>query len=232
MSSELPPGLARLWDTEERPPRRTLSVDGIVEAAIALADEEGLEAVSMGRVAKALGVTPMSLYRHVENKDELLALMLDRAAGEAPADTAGDWRARTERWCRELRVAIGRHPWILNLPLSRAPLGPRRTAWMEAGFAALSDTPLSEADKAATVLTLNGLIISDLRFGREAAMAAPADADAFARTVAAVAGDRFPALSRAMAAGIFGDEDDPDAVFAYGLERLLDGVEAQLRSGG
>ena len=79
----LPPGLDLLWGRRERGkrgPRAGLSADAIVAAAVRVADAEGLEAVSMARVAKELGFTTMSLYRHVSGKDELLQMMWDASA--------------------------------------------------------------------------------------------------------------------------------------------------------
>src|SRR5688572_30415165 len=101
MDSGLPPALAAVWGLRERPrrgPKPGLTLDAIVDAAVALADADGLGAVSMSRVAEKLGFTTMSLYRHVSSKDELLMLMMEAAIG-APtpsADPAPNWRAAME----------------------------------------------------------------------------------------------------------------------------------------
>src|SRR5262245_42452250 len=97
--------MKELWDLrDEKKPRVALSRSAIVRAAIEVADAEGLEAISMQRIAGELGFTKMSLYRHVANKDELIGLMVDNAVGDPPDVSAipGDWRARLEEVVRRL----------------------------------------------------------------------------------------------------------------------------------
>src|SRR5580698_2818753 len=118
----LPPGLDLLWGRREpgsRGPRRGLAVDDIVGAAVRVADAEGLEAVSMARVAKELGRTPMSLYRYVTSKDELLQLMWNASAeGAENLVLDGDgWRDRLRQWALIQREMMDRHPWITQMPM-------------------------------------------------------------------------------------------------------------------
>ena len=99
----LPESVAAAWGVRERPlrgPKPALSLPRIVAAAVRVADAEGLDAVSMGRVSAELGAAPMSLYRHVSSKEELLTLMVDAAWGESPPLRAlGEgWRAGLSRW--------------------------------------------------------------------------------------------------------------------------------------
>src|SRR5437773_485762 len=94
----LPPGIEAAWGLHRPPsrgPKPALSLDRIVRAAIGLADARGLDAVSMGRVAAALGAGTMALYRYVRTKDELLVLMVDAACSDTPAPRRPDesWRA-------------------------------------------------------------------------------------------------------------------------------------------
>src|SRR5689334_284269 len=101
--------------------KRGLSEAKVVAAAIDLADRDGVEAVSMARVAERLGFTTMSLYRHVRNKDELLRAMLDRALGPPPSaldDPGEDWRAALELWTRSVLEALLRHPWAIRVPVT------------------------------------------------------------------------------------------------------------------
>jgi AcrR family transcriptional regulator len=230
---ELPAGLDLLWGQRERTRRERrggLSVDRIVEAAIAIADADGLDAVSMARVAERLGFTPMALYRHVSNKDELLVLMQDAAVGPPPPfDEALDgWRPRLERWCTELLAVMTVHPWWLQIPISPPPPTPGQMAWLEYGLRALEDTPLPEGDKAAVMLMLNGLVTWEARLVAEIGRPVPGAPDPLAVYVqianALVDDDRFPAIGRAVRAGIFADQSR-ETDFAFSLQVALDGVE-------
>jgi AcrR family transcriptional regulator len=236
---QLPPPLDVLWGRRgvaRRDRKQGLSVELVVRAAVELADAGGLEAVSMSRIAERVGFTTMATYRHVRNKDELLALMVEEAV-ERPStlETSPDgWRAALERWSWELQAVVRRHPWLVGLPLARMPFGPNRLAWLESGLRALADTLLEELDKAALVLLLNGYVFSEARLSAEIgaeqsrhatrdAAPEPEQGDVL-RTL--VDGEQFPAVRRALEAGIFRPSGrDRDADFAFGLERILDGIE-------
>jgi AcrR family transcriptional regulator len=234
---ELPPPLDLLWGLRGRRERkRGLSIESIVRAALELADAGGLEAVSMSRVAERLGFTTMSLYRHVRSKDELVALMVEAGVGAPTAldDLAhAGWRPALERWAWELRAVVRRHPWVLDVPLARLPFGPSRLAWLDRGLGALIETALSEDEKAAVILLLNGYVFSEARVtaeldpnGQEAAVADDAANVPAAPLSALIDAERFPALRQALDAGIFDPSgSDRDADFAFGLERIVDGVE-------
>jgi AcrR family transcriptional regulator len=237
MSEDLPPALARLWRPAERAPREArlgLSLDRIVEAGIELADSDGIEAVTMARVAERLGFTTMSLYRHVQSKDELLALMLDRVL-EPPASLAaagGGWRAGLERWCWEMRLGLRRHPWVERVPVGGLMGTPSQLGWMDRGLAAMADTGLSEEEKAEILLLINGYVYWEARLSADLAQVEregpPSAATHFGAVLAQIVdGDRYPAVKRALDAGIFDDSagDDRDSDFAFGLARVLDGVE-------
>src|SRR5580658_2476952 len=120
--SVLPDSIAAAWGVRERShrgPKPTLSLERIVAAAVRVADADGLDAVSMGRVAAELGAAAMSLYRHVSAKEELLSLMVDAAWGDSPdplADGEG-WRSGLCRWAWAMRASIKRHPWAIRIPL-------------------------------------------------------------------------------------------------------------------
>jgi AcrR family transcriptional regulator len=202
--------------------KRGLSEDRIVAAAAELADADGLEAVSMARVAERLGFTPMSLYRHVAGKDELLRAMLDAALGPPPAaldDPSGGWRAALELWTHSVLAALLRHPWAINVPISGPPMSAVQLAWLDRGLRALEGTKLTESEKADIVLLLNGYAFWEARLRTEVrpvtgGHAGPPDAI-----------EAMPALRRALEAGIFEDESVGDRGMAFGLGRILDGVE-------
>jgi len=225
MQGPMDDGLDLLRERPEPARKRGLTVDRVVTAAVALADSEGIDAVSMSRVAERLGFTTMSLYRHVRSKDELVLLMINEAAGEPPAYADGDWRERLERWSWDLLTRLRSHPWVLGLPVSRPPWAPAQLAWLDRGLAALADTKLTEDEKASVVLLLNGHVFSQARFVVD--LGEPDDVDRYIEGLTElIDAERFPALRRAVDAGIFApSEDEADKDFAFGLERVLDGVE-------
>src|SRR3954449_6252231 len=127
---------------------RGLNVDLVVEAAVALADEQGLAAVTMARVAERCGFTTMSLYRHVSGKDELVTRMLDSALGVAPALAIPDWRTGLEGWARALLAVIQCHPWGIDVPITGMLGTEAQLSWLDRGLETLAGTPLAEADTA------------------------------------------------------------------------------------
>ena len=131
-----------------------------MDAAVRIADAEGLDAVSMGRVAAKLGTAPMSLYRHVSAKEELLKLMVDAAWGDPPGPPApGEgWRAGLSRWAWALRDSAKRHPWVVRIPLNSLPIMPREVDWFEHALACMGDTGLTEARKASVIMLLAGYV--------------------------------------------------------------------------
>src|SRR3954468_9851164 len=118
----LSPGIAAAWGVKTaatKGPKPGLSLDRIVAVAVRVADAEGLDAVSMNRVAKELRTGAMSLYRYVESKQELLGLMIDAAIGEVPpTPPTGGWRARLERWAWATVRGMRAHPWAANAPIA------------------------------------------------------------------------------------------------------------------
>jgi AcrR family transcriptional regulator len=245
----LPGSVAAAWGVRERPhkgPKPGLSLGRIVEAAVRVADTEGLDAVSMGRVAAELGTAPMSLYRHVSAKEELLTLMVDAAWGPAPdrpvpvGPVPGeDWRAGLARWAWAMRAGARRHPWVVRIPLNGLPIMPNEVAWFENALACLAGTGLSEARKASVIMLLSGYVrnvaTTEADIGA-AIRASGLDPDqwmaSYPRMLAELADPlRFPALTRFIAAGVFDVADDPDDEFIFGLDRILDGVAVLIEAG-
>jgi hypothetical protein len=130
---------------------------------------------------------------------------------------------------------LRRHPWVLQVPIAGPPATPSQLAWLDRGLRALAHTALSEAEKAAVMLTLNGHVFWGARLlaerDRAAADGNAQDDDPATGTAGAIStvvdAERFPALRRALDAGIFTDQS-VEADFAFGLERILDGVESLL----
>ena len=147
---DLPHAHAVTWGVAELPhrgPKRELTTEQIVEAAIEIADAEGLDAVSMGKVASAVGVAPMSLYRYVTGKDGLLLLMYDTASEVTVPGAGSTWRERLREWTVFVRATYDRHPWLADLPPSSTPTTPNRLAIIEAGLAALEGVPAPDRMK-------------------------------------------------------------------------------------
>jgi AcrR family transcriptional regulator len=206
----------------------------IVAAAVRIADAEGLDAVSMGRVAAELGSAPMSLYRHVSAKEELLTLMVDAAWGDAPdpAEPGEGWRPGLSRWAWAMRASVKRHPWAVRIPLSNLPIMPHEVAWFEHALACLRNTALTEARKASVIMLLAGYVRNlatteaDIAAAMEASGLSPNEwMAAYPRMLTKLTDpQRFPALATFIAAGVFDIADDPDDEFVFGLDRILDGI--------
>ena len=234
-SSALPESLQRLWQVSSvhaRGTRQALSVERVVSAAIEVADEHGLAAVSMSRVADQLGASTMALYRHVASKDELLALMVDGAAGrppELPLDAG--WRPATEAWTRALaRVSKG---WVIEVPISGPPVGPNAVAWMEAGLRALRDSGLASLERLAVITTLSGYVrqhaallqgMSQHTGGRPQR---EIELEWRHTLVKLIDPERFPEVSAVLAPAAFdtgGHDAETDPDFDFGLNCILEGV--------
>ncbi|WP_223626883.1 TetR/AcrR family transcriptional regulator [Microbacterium sp. EST19A] len=239
---ELPRGIALAWGVAadpQRGPKREMSVEKIVDAAVELADAEGIGAVSMAAVAAKLGFTPMSLYRYVSAKDDLLLLMQEQATG-LPPDSHREidgWREQLLALYEEQVLLYLRHPWMLSLPINGSPITPNSSAWLDASLASLESTPLTADERMAVALAVTG----DARWcgivqagytaqsrssGLTPDEVAVREATLYDRVISA---DEFPALRRAIEEDVFLSPADP---FRFGVERVLDGVAAYIASLG
>ena len=237
VEAEVPASVAAAWGVRERPhkgPKPGLSLARIVDAGVRVADTEGIDAVSMGRVATSLDTAAMSLYRHVSSKEELLRLMVDAAWGDSPGPLAAgeSWRDGLSRWAWAMRAALRRHPWAARLPISGMPIMPREIAWFEDALACLADTGLTEARKASVILLLAGYVRNLAITEADIAAAVAASGlgmdewmASYPRMLSQLADPRrFPALTAFIAAGVFDTADGTDDEFVFGLDRILDGV--------
>ncbi|CAM5526592.1 TetR/AcrR family transcriptional regulator [Leifsonia shinshuensis] len=234
----LPRAVALSWGIAERPqrgPKRELSIERIVDTAIGVADTEGLSAVSMSRIATELGFTTMSLYRYVTGKDDVLALMQD-AVCDVPIppeeDAGSDWRGGLRRWSMATIEVIQAHPWFPDIPISGIPLMPNNLAVLDWGLREMRGLPLTDAEKMSTALLLSsyaravGVVERDVRQSREKGVTPPQSGEAFTAALAElVTPERFPDLAPLVASGGYSDGEDEQDDFAFGLERILDGIE-------
>ena len=235
----LPASIELAWGVRTRPskgPRPALSLERIVAAAVRVAATDGLQAVSMSRVAADLGVSTMSLYRYVGAKDELLALMADLTfeAPPAPRGPEESWRDGLARWAWTELAVYRRNPWVLRIPISGPPVTPNSMVWLERGLDCLRNTGLREDEKLSVMLLVTGFVRSQAMLqaditAAQAAGATPADPEMmgpYGRLLARLTDpERFPALRAVIAAGVFDEPDEGDDEFAFGLERVLDGIE-------
>lgn len=229
-----------LWGTREPPsrgPKPSLSVDRIVEAAVEIADADGLHAVTMRRVAERFGVTTMSLYRYVPSKDELVELMLDAVAAPAPdpEQLPDHWRDALHGWARQNMALFRRRPWALSHSFGTPPMGPNRLRWMECALRAMEGTGLTEDDMMGVLVILSGYILSAAQqelARTQAASRTGVDPEewerAYGQLLRRVVDDgSHPSLARVVTAGVVdGGGEGPDADFEYGLSFILDGVAA------
>lgn len=241
--------LELLWGVPERPkrgPKPRLSVARIAEAAIGIADREGLAALSMRRVADEVGVTAMSLYTYVPSKAELIDVMLDTVLGELPIDDGADgdedggagWRAKLERVARRNRDTYLRHPWLLQVATGRPVLGPNLIAKYDHELRAIDGLGLTDVEMDLIVGLLADYVHGAVRGQIEAAQARQrtgmTDEQWWAEWAPLLEKvfdpDRFPVAARvgAAAGAEYNAPADPARSFEFGLARVLDGIEAFL----
>ncbi|MDH6223198.1 TetR/AcrR family transcriptional regulator [Streptomyces sp. MJP52] len=223
-----------LWLSQGRPRRGrrpAFSREGIVAAAVELADAEGLEAVTMRRVAARVGAGVMSLYSYAPDKETLLELMIDRVAGELPAgrEVTGDWRADLKAVARSQRANMLRHPWLPAALATRRTPGPNTLAFMEHVLAALRPAGLDGAARMEVFAQVTAFVAGHV--AHEVAQASAAWTSerlaAEARYLAEVAADgHHPELAAVLASSR--EPADPDATFTRFLDRLVDGLDAEL----
>ncbi|GAA4203878.1 TetR/AcrR family transcriptional regulator [Actinocatenispora rupis] len=218
--------VALLWGGRGAPrrgPKPTLTLADISAAGIAVADAEGVAAVTMQRVAESLGVTKMALYRYVPGKSELVALMTDAAIGEPPELTGDGWRPRLAEWARRMFAEFWRHPWALETTIGPRVMGPNELSWLDAAIAALDGTGLDGADAMDAAVT----IVGHIRMVAQQGVASPADNAEQAMDAAMVELLRgheadFPALTAALESASRSGKQG--RAFEFGLDRILDGI--------
>jgi AcrR family transcriptional regulator len=239
--AQLPPGMAAAWGLRQpatRGPKPGLTIDAIVAAAVEIADQSGLSAVSMSRVAERVGFTTMSLYRYVSTKDELIALMVDHALGPPPKTLNADWHRAAEAWARALLGAYGAHPWALDVPITGPPTAPNQLLWLDRLLQSFAGTGLTNQEQLSSALLLDGYTRSWSSLSRgihnvdSATMAQNAAANRALRDL--IDPVRFPALAPMISAGEFEDGDDSpddfDEVFDFSLERIIAGIDVLVQA--
>ena len=245
-SNRVDPDLRRrselLWEDRSpstRGPKAGFTPEEVVQAAVAIADEDGLSALTMQAVSARLGLTTMAIYRYFPNKEALYDAIIDAGMGLPPRPTEprGDWRAEVARWSHAKRDMLIARPWIAELPFVAAPHGPNWLSWLEALTEPLASTGLAAPDVGEMISVIDG-------FTRGASDTAVSLARAQARGVsqmqwaAAVGADlgraigdaRFPHFAAILTAPSTGKTRTMDESFDFCLQRVLDGVELYVKS--
>lgn len=238
-TNPLAKSLQLLWEglpDPEKGPKPKLTLEQIVAAGVDLADAEGIDALSMRKLAQKLGVGTMSLYRYVPSKKELMNLMLDAVVGPSSARSAAPasgWRAFLARTAYEGRELYLNHPWTLQVNWSRPVLGPNSVADLELFMSGLNDLPLSDKHKMGLATTLDsyvmGTVRQELLWQNAASDSGMTDEEFWSYQVPtlthAFASGRFPVMA-SLSEDTFGATWEE--TFDFGLQLILDGLEQQL----
>ncbi len=209
--------------------RAPLNRDRILRAAVALADEGGVESLSMRKIAQELGVVPMALYKHVANKDELLDGMVDVVVGEIDPPLPGaDWKTTVRGRILSARRALLRHSWASQVIESRTSPTPTVIAYMDAMIGVLRAGGFS-IDLTHHAMHAMGSRL--LGFSQELFDDTPEDPPEIQAIVAQQMADRFPHISEMVAAishddaSVVGLGCDDQFEFEFALDLMLDGLE-------
>ncbi|MDX3232128.1 TetR/AcrR family transcriptional regulator [Streptomyces sp. ME19-01-6] len=228
---------AFLWERLDRPapaPRSTLTPQRIAQAAVAIADAEGIDAVTMRRLATDLGVAPMAAYRYVSGKDELLELMVDHVYAEmTPPEGAEDWRQAARTRAQRTRAVLLQHPWVARTAVST--LTPNQVAVAESALASLAELDLDVDTMMAVCRAVDSYVKGavDREIGLTELMQEQGWSSADETRVALAPRmtwlmntGRYPTYQRYINEAT--RKDDAEWQFETGLDAVLDGIAARL----
>jgi AcrR family transcriptional regulator len=205
---------------------QSLNRDRILREAVALADREGLGALSMRRLARELGAGAMTLYHYVSGKDELLDGMVDIVFGEIQLPTADDWKTAMQQRCTSARDVLVRHSWAISLMESLTSPGPANLRHREAVIACLRSAGFSIERTSRAIWILDGYVygiaLQEASFPYDTAeeMTEMVN-DVFIPQIPA---DTYPHLHE-IAVGLMQAGYDPADQFGFGLDLILDALE-------
>jgi AcrR family transcriptional regulator len=223
---------------QRRGPKGELSIAKIVEAAVAIADRDGLSAVSMNRVASSLGYTPMSLYRYIESKEDLLVLMQDAVCDQdiPPQCEYADWREEMRAYVAASVDVFTRHPWYSDIPIISVPSTPNTLRYVDWAMRTMRELLISDYEKMSFLLLLSsyaravGLIRRDMILAMQAGGSFESFSGAsFGPALRQlVKPEQYPSLYPFIASGVYTGEQEQDNPIRddldFGLERILDGM--------
>ena len=238
---DTPPKWVRwLWEVdaseaaEDREGGKGLDVGKIVRAGIALADDEGLEGVSVRKLAQRLGVSAMAAYRHISSRDEVIAAMVDVAFGTPPVltDLSEDWQSGLRRWALAVHARYDTHPWLLDAPVHGMPTGPHRLRWMETVLQVLAGAGLELQERLNAALLIDGHVRTVAALKRSLTAAAHDTRRNASATwlLTRLEADGLTSMAQVLNAGAL--DDGQGYELDYGLDRIIAGIEADSVSGG
>ncbi|MBN6041902.1 TetR/AcrR family transcriptional regulator [Amycolatopsis sp. 195334CR] len=223
----LPPGTALAWGYTPAPrrgPKPAYTVAQIVDAAIAQADAEGFDGLSMPAIAKRLGITANALYRYLRSKEELLVLAAEAGWGPPPEPLTGDWRTAVTTWAHAQLDRCRRHPWLIELPVRGGPTTPNMLRWLEVFLEAMADTGLAAEDVLGCVLLVDGWVRSTAALVRDVRESEQEALNEFLQPLLRERG--YPRVAEVLSGADYGEEGMRDTDVEFGLNRILDGIEA------
>jgi AcrR family transcriptional regulator len=216
-------------DPQVRVARSPLSRERVLRAAVDLADLEGIDALSMRRLAAALGVVPMALYKHVANKDELLDAMIDAIVGEIdPPQTEIGWKPAVRERILSARRVLLKHPWASRVMESRSTPTPRVLAYMDSMIEMFTRGGFSIE---LTHHVLHAMGSRLMGFSQELFNDQSASGGAIPLEMLAVMSSAYPSIYRLYVAvthdgaSVVGPGCDDQTEFEFALDLLLDGIE-------
>jgi AcrR family transcriptional regulator len=226
-----------LWEDRSRStrgPKAAFAPEDVVRAAMGIADEDGLGAVTMQAVSARLGFTTMAVYRYFPNKEALYDAIVDAGMGLPPsyARPRRSWRVEVSQWAHAKREMLCSRPWLAELPFVAAPHGPNWLAWLEALADPLSSIGLSPIDVGQMISVIDGYTrgASDTSISLARSRARGISEQEWAAAVGADLGraigdPRFPKFAAIITTPSEGRTRTMEESFDFGLQRCLDGIE-------
>ena len=223
-----------LWGPKPVPtrgPKPAHTATEIGLTAIRIADKEGLEAVTMQRVAKEVGLTTMALYRYFPGKAELIAIMIDSAGEPSPAfgNSSMSWKGRVREWARRCAAIYRDHPWFLEATtIRRTLMGPNELMWMEAALQMLIEAGLPAKEAYQAFLAVIGHVRAHATFAQmKAQTPSPRKWIRDLSRLLRSQGGRYSALQAILESGAF--TANPEETFECGLTWILEGISTSKR---
>ena len=207
-------------------PRVPVTRERVVRAAVAFADEHGIEPLTMRRLGDLLGVKAMSLYNHVASKDDLLDGMIDAVFAEIPLPSGDGWRAAMRRRAVDVRAALSRHRWAIGLMESRTSPGAATLRHHDAVIGCLREAGFSMALTAHAYALLDSYIYGFALQEKGLPMSTPEETTRIAQSILATFPvDAYPHLAAFTFEHVLQPGYEFGAEYEFGLDLILDGLE-------